>query len=664
MRQVALWLVAAECLKHDALRAEGEILYARALAAAGRQLDSRYSVAMLYERGQEALKRGDKKVAEEHLSTILATALTRPTLRKAAVPQPAGPPPGGRPSPPPAAPRCGDAPPVASPAPGQTQSVAPITLSQFQLAMTVVHLAAEQDMPELALKGVQGALAGGLPVPDAMPAVGGRSGPQPFRAIPSQAGPGTEITTPVGRELTKVSATWRAKKYPPEQMYEALLAIVVPPSRPGEILLYEDTILRTSWNEGRSLGLELAIWAVAAKREEQLRKSIAGRRARPDALLSGDVLLLLVALEGKETAAAKAALASIAAQIKPESSAIQAMSAARVAGRALAYPGLDGDALPVLQVAFRALSKSSYYLEGGLPLLSRYYISHKRRDDLRSLHDSYLVARQSYYADYGSGGNHYQKDDLIKAAAAAAELRDLPLLLEYLGRAADIPATSGYNETSFAHPLGYFAVQVRAMSASERYSLLRDWTLPAEKRRSVRFAAAFLTAEQRPAALIPADARFKAPPGTGLVSNFSLLVEAAKEAGKLDELQAAADAAAAEKLVHAKTLQVLVALARGDKSAVGTAQAFVDDARARAKAAAQVLELASRNPRAVSRQTPAPDTTWDDLAVLQSAFQSDATRETYRPAAQTAPSPGKRRAPGRASPAAPHLARDRTLPTG
>src|SRR4029077_4193017 len=50
--QIALWLVARECLKKDALRAQGVKLGERALAAAKRQLESVHSLAILREWGQ------------------------------------------------------------------------------------------------------------------------------------------------------------------------------------------------------------------------------------------------------------------------------------------------------------------------------------------------------------------------------------------------------------------------------------------------------------------------------------------------------------------------------------------------------------------------------------------------------------------------------------
>lgn len=637
LRQVALWLVAAECLKQESLRKDGEFLLTRALAAAGRQIDNRYSVAMLYSRSQDALKAGDKKQAEEHLSKILAIALTRPQVKKMSSVQPVGVPmPLPRPIPPePAAPTKGAAKPPAAPAGNPAAPpanvVAPITLSQFKLAMTVIHLAAENDMPELAMRGVQDALSGGLPVPDTVPSVGGRGMPTPIRrSTMIQGGPGNEITVPVGRELTKLSATWRGKKYSALQMYETLLGIVLPPARAGEIQLYEESM--GSWEDGRSLGRELATWAPVAKREEHLKQAVATRRTQPAAILAGDVLLVMLALETKDTPAAKASLGSIAAQLKTQNSVFPATQAIHAAGRALTTPGLEGEALPIVEAAYAVMGKNPYQAQVGLPLLSRHYVSHKRREELKKLYDSYFVTRQAYYAEYGDGAPHQQKSDLIQAATAAAELRDLPLVLDYLGRAADIPGVPDYYETPFGNSLVFLNQQVSPMPPAERYALLRDWTLPAEKRRTIRFAAAFYLPPQTPASILALDLQASPPAAAGLVSTLSLLVEAAAKAGKLGELQAAANAAVAEKLVHAQTLAAMVSLARGDAGSAAKLQDFATATKTRMKSRADALAAAANSPnnRFPQSRSQQVDYSWDDLLVLEAALELPATRSAAR----------------------------------
>lgn len=617
LRQVALWLVAAECLKVEPLRADGEILFSRALEAAARQLDTRFRVAMLSQRAQAALQAGDKPAAKERLEAILAIALTRPVVKKPAVTM-------GPPSKPAPVVKNAAAPATVKPA---ANAIAPITLSQFKLAMLVAHLTAEHGLEDLAIKGARESLLGGLPVADANPALASRGMVRPVM-VGEVSSENSEITQAVTTEFSKLSAAWRVKKYPSQEMYGVLEAIVFPSNRPDEILLYQESL--SNWNEPGSLGRELVRWSIAAKQEESLRTLVASRSARPAAGLAGKVLLVFLAVESKQYDQAAEPLRLLTQAATGQQRPDVIATAAPAAARAFSVPELQEAALPLMQSATKGPSTNQVHVEGGVALLGKYYIAKGKLAELKAMHEAQLQIKLPLYAQYGGDyGIYQQRNDLANVVSAIAPARNLGLTLEYLGRALDIPVSRNYGESSLNGPLSQVAAQLGTLPPNERYSLLRDWTLPTDKRRSLRFAAAFLTAEQRPAALLPAETRGTTTNVTGLASTFSLLIDAAKETGKLDELQAAADAAAAEKLLHARTLQVLVALARNDKSAAARVQAVLDDARARSKAFDQAME-AARNPRAVSRQIPTVDNPWDDIAVLRGAYQSDAARELGR----------------------------------
>ena len=59
MQQIAVWLVARDCLKQESLRASGTKLGERALEAARRQTDTGFVLAILREWGQLAIESGD-----------------------------------------------------------------------------------------------------------------------------------------------------------------------------------------------------------------------------------------------------------------------------------------------------------------------------------------------------------------------------------------------------------------------------------------------------------------------------------------------------------------------------------------------------------------------------------------------------------------------------
>src|SRR5205823_14051885 len=63
-QQVALWLVARECLGSAEHREEGQKLAERAIAAAQRLTDPSQLTSILYERGRLSLGAGDREAAE------------------------------------------------------------------------------------------------------------------------------------------------------------------------------------------------------------------------------------------------------------------------------------------------------------------------------------------------------------------------------------------------------------------------------------------------------------------------------------------------------------------------------------------------------------------------------------------------------------------------
>ncbi|MCI0359346.1 MAG: DUF1583 domain-containing protein, partial [Planctomycetaceae bacterium] len=112
----------------------------------------------------------------------------------------------------------------------------------------------------------------------------------------------------------------------------------------------------------------------------------------------------------------------------------------------------------------------------------------------------------------------------------------------------------------------------------ERYLLLRDWTLPTETRRTLRLIGAFSGGQQVPPAFLPRgplapraeiplaerEDHIDGPADFEPISNFTLLVQAAEQSGKLGELAAAIEPCLAEKLPGAEGLMTIVQIAQRD----------------------------------------------------------------------------------------------------
>lgn len=566
LRQVGLWVVASECIKQEPLRSVGEILAARAVEAAERQANAQFAAAIHYDRAQRALEAKDSTAAEKHLSAVLAVALTRPKLSK-----PASGSHGSR--------VVGPGTPVkpveAHPKSVPVMTVPPITLSQFRLAMAVADLAAEHEMLNVAARAMRESLAGGLPVEDPTNATeslgmtGSRRVLRPAAmAVASMADVSADgtVNTAVATRLLNLSNTWRAKRYPPAEIKSALADIVLPQSRPGEVLIYEQPI--NNWAEPRSLGRELAFWTVQLNQVNELRQQLAARQSNPSSALRANVLLVQLAVANNDDAAALMPLKQLAEIVKGQPRPDVAGTATHALALALTRPKLVADAIPLLEQNVKILeSQRSAIADRSALALARHYLQHQKNPELRKILDSRLQAKLGQYArgnaDYAL---RQQREDLFAILDVVGPSKELPLLFEYLGKLADLPLSRNSNELVIRPtPLWWVAWQTQALNPADRYTLLRDWTLPNENRRSLRYLSGYLRGEQLPQSfLTPDQASWGPPPARGLTSTFSLLVDAAKAAGKLDELQTAVTRAAEEKLPQADYLSILIALARGD----------------------------------------------------------------------------------------------------
>lgn len=622
LKQVALGIVASECRASEAFKAEAEFYFARALEAAKRQVDTQYRVALLSERLRSALKSGNKDSVKEQLEAILAIALTRPQMKKAdATPLPPGKVP--------AVPNNATAPNNAVPnnaAPNNpgtgkppSSNIAPSTLSQFRLAASVSYLAVQQGFGDLALKGIRESLAGGLPVTDANPTTD-RSAIKRIAVRADVPQENSEITRAVTTELSRLSAAWRDKSFPPQEMYEVLTTIVFPPARPEEIFLYEEPL--ADWSDPRSLARELARWSVAANKEDDLRQRMAARAGRPAGAFASKVLTALLAVEAKTYDQVAAPLTAITETIAAQQRADMVATAAHPAALAFTVPELQEAALPLMQAVIKGTPAARMSVDGTVDLLAKYFIAKNMVPELKALYEARLQQRLPQYASYGGGadyGTYQQRYDLSNIVTMVAPARDIGLTLDFLGRLADLPIPKEYGDQPMEIPMWHVAEQVSALAADERYTLLRDWTLPTEKRRTLRFVISF-SSGQRPLELLKSDSG-PTRPAEILVSNFAMLVDAAKQAGKLSELQAAADAAVQEKLVHAPALAAMTALAADDPTAAAKVQAFVNATRERVKGLS-TSPLAS----GVDRYSRI-EIMGDDAIVTYAAMQSDKGRE-------------------------------------
>ena len=621
MQQVGLWLVVRECQPRPELREPAVALADRALEGARRQVETSLVVAILYEKALVALEAGDRQAAERELNQLIDLVLVQPRLlrpRSVAAPMPAAVRQPMREAPPARA--------VPERAPVvRTGGPIPATVSQFSLAAALAEGAAEKGLTDVSLRAIREALSGGLPVPD-MPVSGLSSGQSPVRiyrpSIGSAGRPDLDnsVLVEVSNRMWQLSAIWRQHRFPPAEVSTLLEALVLPPSRPGDVLLYEQRV-NDNWTSPRSVGRLLVDWAIRAGRVQAVRDAIAKRTATPSDVLAGQVLLVQLHVAVGETRQARERLREIVRLLEgPQPAALA--TASHAAGVALADPQLADDAMPILaKISATPGARTVNYnaSEGGDPLV-RVLVRHalEKQDPAAAKEhlEKYLAWRQPVYGQYGGDyGLTIQRMDLAFAAGELARAGDVRLSLEALARFSDAPSRGSDVQSTVL--IWRQARQLLALPAAERYELLRDWTLPTDDRRTLRLVGSFSGGQQVPTAFLPAAERQGLRlPNFEPISNFTLLVESAAQAGRLAELSAAIGPLVAEKLPGAEGLAALVEMAQRDFAA---ARPRLDAIRAALQAQAREEQADANRPG--GRQEIKP-VSWSDYLAAHVALKT------------------------------------------
>ena len=146
--------------------------------------------------------------------------------------------------------------------------------------------------------------------------------------------------------------------------------------------------------------------------------------------------------------------------------------------------------------------------------------------------------------------------------------------LDLLGEYADVPLQprTFLSEYPAGAALSHVARQAAALPAEKRFVVWKRWTFPRNNQPAVRVLAVRTTTETTPPAfdsLVPwkrgvakGAAEHPRPAGEA-ISTVDLLIEAARDAGRLDDLAVAVNELVAKNCERAEALAALVAIARG-----------------------------------------------------------------------------------------------------
>lgn len=453
------------------------------------------------------------------------------------------------------------------------ETVPPLTISQFRLAIIVAETAAKNGMANLSRTAVKEAMQGGTPVPDPVATPVATNG-RVIRSSSNLAASSDSIEAEVVASLQRVIEKWQGNDYRAIDVYTLLTPLVFPSSRPADMMLFADnTNLRAA--QSKSLGATLLEWAKKADQIADLKSLIVARKGHQAATIPALVLLTQVDLATDENTAAVAHLKELADAMQKAPSPATYQLACHAALPAANKGELEDAAYAVLKAAVQLPwttpnpnSSSVANVTGKLDeMVNRYLAKSGDIEGVRKYFEAQQVASQADAARYGGDyGLYKQWNDLGRFATEAAR-NDIPsIAADFLGRAADFDAKQ-YSPPSLAFPLAIVANDFAKLPPKERYLAWRDWTMPTENRRTVRCVADWVSGSPVPDVFVSEDAPSRQRQHDPAVCNLSELIAAAREAGTLDELSQLAKKEYDEKIPNADFLWMLVQIETSDREA-------------------------------------------------------------------------------------------------
>jgi tetratricopeptide (TPR) repeat protein len=546
---IDLWLVARQCLPKSELRAAGLKLGEQGLAAAKRQKDNRFALAILRDWTQIELDRKDPAAAEVRMRQMLEHVLPPPTAKPVAKPAVA-PAPGGPiavpavpilPAVPKPAPLDGEeaseqtpAPavpvPAKGPAPAAVTAAPVVSFAQFRDALEIAKAAADKGLAKLSLQAVQQALRGGPPVPT--DADNRRSRRLTYNPSGNyyyyEDGDARGSIEPSMRDLVE---RWRQIKVPLSDIFDVLVEAIMPASRPGDVFLYfQQTGNRYPGQQAelvtRSLGRLVAELAVEAKLTDPFKTRLLEREQQPTAAVNARIMLAELAVAQNDVPAITAQFQKLVEALDKDTTAATAETIYPVALACLSRPEYSALARPVVEKAVKNLGTGNGAAAPLQEMWSLLIRSAVERKDDKAVADylKEMEAQSNREGRYDGNGSVAREYLLAKRPADALRL---------LGPAGDAQTGRGKGNEALPGVLVALSRALAPLPPIGQYELWKKWTLPTEGKNALRVQIAL-----RPPPLLP-PAEFKPDaPVPVVVSTPDLLLNAAKAAGKLDELVA------------------------------------------------------------------------------------------------------------------------------
>ena len=549
--QIALWLVARECIPHDILRPSGEKLATRSLDAA-RQEDEKDSLtAILWELGQLFLKQEDVDTAQKHFRELLAALVDRDALK-------------GRP--------------VTTATFSELHSLSKmmLDLGMFDVSLACIREGLRAGAPRAGQSATAQALQGSLMMP--RPVYTSRGVIWAVTSLRSSSSAGKLVqTVSVEQTVTEMDGAWRQHNLPPEKVYETLLGLVFPEDLPDEIQLYTRRMTESDMTDPQSVGRLLVARAIEARKTDDLRRRIALRKEQAADELPGLVLQLQLAVATGDTQFADSTLDGLKQRLAIDKQYPTARLACHGIMLALDSTDFNVKAASAFELAANNLAEppgDRIAAAMRMALLSTAIQVGNTSECIRQL-QAYRRANGNTVVKVNSPRRHkMQMMDIAMGLAQVGELADSMMILGDFVAKPNVFGR-GQSASSLVHLI---LRQMDAISPSRRYDLLKSWVLPSEDRDTIRGLAYFPPTQYPPAVFLPAPLGLESSasgstlpssasaPG-GVVSFFEMLIAAAVESGELQQLAIDLEQATDAEFKGTEDLLVLVRLALGDHEA-------------------------------------------------------------------------------------------------
>jgi hypothetical protein len=380
----------------------------------------------------------------------------------------------------------------------------------------------------------------------------------------------------VAGRIDTLSGFWEQYEAPPADVYAALADVVLPESRPLEVFPWVPPLENGA---GHSGGDVLVQWAVRAGRGDDLRQRLAARRKHPLAAVSAHLLEVQLGVALKDPQATGSGLAWFAERLGHDQEHRTAQDACRAGLAALELPPSAPEGRRLVEQALTLLGRDSDFAPIGKSrlALAQHLLKAGPKEAGRELIRAGLrletVQDQNNNPPSGdTQPSEHRSIDPTEAVEALMEAEQWDDAWEALGRWADDQARQ--QKADFADPPASWLVLVRRWSglpAAERYKHLEAWSFPSDGA-AVRSVAALMALEDPPAVF----GGWKAPGANRVLSTAQLLVAAAKETGKLDDLAARLQPLAEKKARYAADLLALVQAARGPMASGPSVEAVLE----------------------------------------------------------------------------------------